>query len=374
MRLRIVGILRRPLDLGDDAVKGGIIVLTPAFNRAYLDRIGNFGVLLDVRTVHGASDVPGVTAAVRRIFQKNGGASPQGANRRDAGREGCDQRPDAGIVDPLRGGRARGRGHGGDRVEPGDLAGRCRSGGVALARSDPFAARVGRGSARRAHRRGRRVARRDRRDRDVTAVSRRRRAGGRSASGVPHRLGGCGARPRRGRRRRAGDRSGGCLSEHGTVGARGRGRPASAGVEGGECRGTGRGAADAHERPAHGARTRTRSFGGAGALRLLRSGARRARSHRGARVLVEPRPARHDADPVRLDVGLRDRRHDLQQLRGGMRNQRPRPASGRGCRRRCRGVHRRHPGRRAPGVGLGVHAAARRDLARDRLGSGAAIR
>ncbi len=85
VRLRIVGILRRPLDLGDDAVQGGLLLLTPAFNRTYLDRIGNFGVLLDVRTVHGAPDVKRVTAGVQQIFRSNGGVSPQGATNATQG-------------------------------------------------------------------------------------------------------------------------------------------------------------------------------------------------------------------------------------------------------------------------------------------------
>ena len=33
VRLRIVGIVRRPLDLGDRGASGGVLVLTPAFNR-----------------------------------------------------------------------------------------------------------------------------------------------------------------------------------------------------------------------------------------------------------------------------------------------------------------------------------------------------
>jgi hypothetical protein len=40
VRLHIVGIVRRPLDLGDLAASGGVVVLTPAFNRAYVNRIG----------------------------------------------------------------------------------------------------------------------------------------------------------------------------------------------------------------------------------------------------------------------------------------------------------------------------------------------
>ena len=78
VRLRIVGIVRRPGDLGDADAGGGIVVLTPAFNRAYFDRIGNFGVVVDVRTRHGASDVPRVFAAARPIFATSGGLSVKG--------------------------------------------------------------------------------------------------------------------------------------------------------------------------------------------------------------------------------------------------------------------------------------------------------
>ena len=35
IRLRIVGIVRRPLDLGDLAASGGVVIETPAFDRAY---------------------------------------------------------------------------------------------------------------------------------------------------------------------------------------------------------------------------------------------------------------------------------------------------------------------------------------------------
>jgi ABC-type antimicrobial peptide transport system permease subunit len=77
VRLRIVGIVRRPGDLGDAAAGGALVVLTPAFNRAYFDRIGNFGVYVVVRTSHGTSDVRGVVAAARPIFAKSGGLSVQ---------------------------------------------------------------------------------------------------------------------------------------------------------------------------------------------------------------------------------------------------------------------------------------------------------
>ncbi len=73
VRLRIVGIIRRPLDLGDLGASGGYLILTPAFDRAYSDRIGVFGTVLRVRTRHGAADVPGVEAAARRIFGQSPG-------------------------------------------------------------------------------------------------------------------------------------------------------------------------------------------------------------------------------------------------------------------------------------------------------------
>jgi len=71
VRLRIVGIYG-PGDLG---LAGQIAFLSPAFNRAYFDRIGNYGVIMPIRTVHGASDVPSVVAAARGIFRSSGGIS-----------------------------------------------------------------------------------------------------------------------------------------------------------------------------------------------------------------------------------------------------------------------------------------------------------
>ena len=73
LRFRIVGIVRRPLDLGRKGGLGGVLVLTPAFNRKYSGRIGSFGTGILVRTRHGAADVAAVGAAARRIF----GPSPQ---------------------------------------------------------------------------------------------------------------------------------------------------------------------------------------------------------------------------------------------------------------------------------------------------------
>jgi ABC-type antimicrobial peptide transport system permease subunit len=70
IRLRIVGIYRRPLDLGDLAASGGVVIETQAFDRAYANRVGLFTTVLRVRTRAAAADVPQVTAAARRVFGK----------------------------------------------------------------------------------------------------------------------------------------------------------------------------------------------------------------------------------------------------------------------------------------------------------------
>jgi hypothetical protein len=72
VRLKVVGIVRRPLDLGDRAENGGVLVLTPAFDRVYAKRVASFSDVLRVRTRNGTRDIPRVTAAARRIF----GGSP----------------------------------------------------------------------------------------------------------------------------------------------------------------------------------------------------------------------------------------------------------------------------------------------------------
>ena len=77
VRLRIVGIVRRPLDLSDVGASGGVLALTPAFNRAYVTRIGTYGSLVRIRTRNGAADAGPVFAAARRIFGKLPAYSPQ---------------------------------------------------------------------------------------------------------------------------------------------------------------------------------------------------------------------------------------------------------------------------------------------------------
>src|SRR5207253_6313585 len=68
LHLAIVGIYRRPLDLGDLAAAGGVVIETPAFDRASKRHIALFSTVLRVRTRHGAADVPAVSAAARRVF------------------------------------------------------------------------------------------------------------------------------------------------------------------------------------------------------------------------------------------------------------------------------------------------------------------
>ena len=68
IRLRIVGVYRRPLDLGDLAASGGVVIETEAFNRAYANRVALFATVLRVRARAGAADVPKITAAARRVF------------------------------------------------------------------------------------------------------------------------------------------------------------------------------------------------------------------------------------------------------------------------------------------------------------------
>jgi hypothetical protein len=65
----IVGVVRRPLDLGVRGGPGGVIVPTPAFFRRYHDRIGSFGgYVLRVRAGPTSGDVKAAANAARRIF------------------------------------------------------------------------------------------------------------------------------------------------------------------------------------------------------------------------------------------------------------------------------------------------------------------
>jgi ABC-type antimicrobial peptide transport system permease subunit len=74
--LRIVGLVRRPFDLGRRGAIGGITILTPAFYRAYSGRIGTYGGgSIRVRTRNGLPDIPQIKAAALRIFGSSSGLS-----------------------------------------------------------------------------------------------------------------------------------------------------------------------------------------------------------------------------------------------------------------------------------------------------------
>ena len=65
---RIVGIVRRPLDLGGRGTAGGVVVLPQAFLEKYRDQIGSFArSLVRVRTAPGA-DVRRITRAAKQMF------------------------------------------------------------------------------------------------------------------------------------------------------------------------------------------------------------------------------------------------------------------------------------------------------------------
>jgi hypothetical protein len=74
VKLHVVGIVRRPLDLGGRGAAGGVVVTSPAFLAKYGDQIGTFsGTILRVRTDHGSADANRVAQEARQIF----GRSPQ---------------------------------------------------------------------------------------------------------------------------------------------------------------------------------------------------------------------------------------------------------------------------------------------------------
>jgi hypothetical protein len=83
VRIRIVGIERRPVDVGT-APTQTLFELPPGFDRAYGTRVGNFGGQFDIRTKHGLADRSAVTAAMQHIFPN--GVSGQDAVQSDAQR------------------------------------------------------------------------------------------------------------------------------------------------------------------------------------------------------------------------------------------------------------------------------------------------
>jgi ABC-type antimicrobial peptide transport system permease subunit len=68
----IVGITRRPLDLGDVGASGGVLILTPAFIQKYDGVIGGWTEIVRVRTRPDAATLKRVTAVAQQMF----GSSP----------------------------------------------------------------------------------------------------------------------------------------------------------------------------------------------------------------------------------------------------------------------------------------------------------
>jgi hypothetical protein len=95
LHFRIVGIERRPEDLGRKGALQGVVVLSPAFWHRYSGTIGSFGWGLRLRTRDGVEDLPQVAAAARRIF----GSSPEFAVQSAAGdRQGTQNAIDVVVV------------------------------------------------------------------------------------------------------------------------------------------------------------------------------------------------------------------------------------------------------------------------------------
>ena len=68
VQLHVVGIVRRPLDLGVRSASGGVAIISPGFNARYGKQIGEYTDVLRVKTVHGAADLPRVVAAARKLW------------------------------------------------------------------------------------------------------------------------------------------------------------------------------------------------------------------------------------------------------------------------------------------------------------------
>jgi len=81
-RLHIVGIIRRPLDLASLGTAGGVVLMTPAFDRTYRKRIVNVsGYTLRVR----ASDRRLANRSIQQIFGKDPAFLPQSLTSESSG-------------------------------------------------------------------------------------------------------------------------------------------------------------------------------------------------------------------------------------------------------------------------------------------------
>jgi ABC-type antimicrobial peptide transport system permease subunit len=71
LHLHVVGITRRPFDLSDRSASGGVVLLTPAFDRVYAGRVAVFTTVLRVRTPHAAVDRDDVAKLADERFGKS---------------------------------------------------------------------------------------------------------------------------------------------------------------------------------------------------------------------------------------------------------------------------------------------------------------
>src|SRR5262249_30309912 len=75
LRFDVVGIVRRPVDLGRATGTDIPIRLTPAFDRRYATSVGMWGTALLVQTQHGARDFNTVEGNARQLFGQSPGFS-----------------------------------------------------------------------------------------------------------------------------------------------------------------------------------------------------------------------------------------------------------------------------------------------------------
>ena len=377
VQFRVVGIDRRPLDLGVRAASGGVVVLTPAFNAKYKNRIGIYTEALRVQTRNGAADVP--ASSPRR--PASSGAKQQTFDSAESRHRDRRARTTRSTCSRWRCGSSRASRRSRALVAI----------GIVLTRDiAPASGRASRRYGRSASTRGERVA-----AIGARAARHRGRRRGCSRASVRswlHRSSRSGSRRRGRSRRRVARRLGGARDRHRARCARSCSRSRS----------SRRGATHARRRrsiePPRGAShasTIVEAAARAGLPPTATNGLRMAlepgrgdtavpvrsafagaafgsrRDHRGARVRSEPHPPRRDASPLGLDVGPRRPRSataphaiciDSPRLRA------------RACARRRgagRGVQPGHPGRQPPRDRVGLPIAARHDRSGGRRRPGA---
>jgi ABC-type antimicrobial peptide transport system permease subunit len=71
LHLRVVGITRRPFDLSHRSASGGVVLLTPAFDRKYAGRVAVFSAVLRVRTPNGGVQRDDVAKVAQERFGKD---------------------------------------------------------------------------------------------------------------------------------------------------------------------------------------------------------------------------------------------------------------------------------------------------------------